>query len=271
MAPVNDTRPRRRHALVAYVGLLGVVGLLAGACASKTPDFEDVAPADELYAEGIKTLEGRMILWVYPLIDYSKAIESFQAIIDNYPYSEYAVKAELRIADAYFDDGRYEEALSYYRDFGDLHPQHPEVPYTLLRSALCHYRQIKSVNRDQTATREAQQYLEQLIRRYPYAPETRQGERVLRELRTRLAWSVMRTGDFYLKRDEYQSAAERYRSLLNSYPGLGLDAEGLFKLGVCYENMKLEDEALRLFHVVMENFQGTELATAAAEHIAAAN
>jgi outer membrane protein assembly factor BamD len=233
--------------------------------------FEDVPPADELYEEGEQTLQGRRILKVYTAINYDKAIETFQTIIDNYPYSEWAVKAELKIADAYFEDKRYEEALSYYRSFADLHPQHERVPYTILQSALSHYKQIRSVNRDQTAARESQRYLEQLIRQYPYAPETSQGETLLREIRTRLSRNVMQMGDFYLKRQEYQAAAERYRGLLNTYPGLGLDAEALYKLGICYENMNRDDEALRLFHVVVENFRDTDLAEDAAARIARAN
>lgn len=258
-------------ALATIVPALATVLALATACVSRTPTFEDVGTAHELYVEGLKTLEGRWILGIVPYTNYDEAIETFQAIVDNYPYSDYAIKAELRIADAYFDDERYEEALSYYRDFGDLHPHHDKVPYTVLRSALCHYEQVRTADRDQTATFEALRYLELLISRYPYAPETRRGEELLRELRTRLAGSVMRTGDFYLVRKEYQAAAVRYRSVLDSYPGLGLDAEGLYKLGICYSNMKREDEALRLFHVILENYRDTDLAASAAEHIARSN
>ena len=250
---------------------LALATLLAFGCASSTPSFEEVGPADELYAEGLEILKGKRILGVWPYTDYNGAIETFQTIVDNYPYSEYAVDAELRIADAYFSDKRYEEALSYYRDFGDLHPQHPRVPYTVLRSALCHYEQVGSVDRDQTSTHESLRYLEVLISRYPYSPEARKGEALLRELRTRLAGNMMKTGDFYLVRQEYQAAAVRYRTLLDTYPGLGLDAEGLYKLGVCYENMKREDEALRLFHVILENYRDTDLAAAAAERIAVSN
>ena len=241
------------------------------ACTTYTPDFEDVAPADELYAEGLEILDGWRLLGIFPIVNYTRAIETFQAILDNYPYSDYAVKAEMQIADAYFDDGRFDEALSYYRDFGDLHPQHPKVPYTILRSAMCHYEQIRSINRDQTSTRVALHFLELLIRNHPYAPETTEGESMLHALRTRLSQNVLRIGDFYLRRREFQSAAERYRSVLNSYPGLGHDAEALLNLGVCYENLKREDEALRLFHVLVENFGGSRQARAAAAHIAAAN
>ena len=133
-------------------------------CAKDKPLFEDVPPADELYAEGIELLKGRKIVYVWTWVNYDKAIESFQAIIDNYPYSEYAVKAELRIADTYFKDKRYEEALSYYRSFADLHPQNEKVPYTILQAALCYYAQIGSINREQSSTLEAQLMLERLIR-----------------------------------------------------------------------------------------------------------
>ena len=34
--------------------------------------------------------------------------------------------------------------------------------------------------------------------------------------------------DFYSGRGDYEAAAGRYRSLLNEYPGLGLDAETLY-------------------------------------------
>ena len=78
-------------------------------------------------------------------------------------------------------------------------------------------------------------------------------------------------GDFYLDRNEYQAAAERYRTVLNQYPGLGLDAEGLYKLGVCYEHMRRDDEALRLYLVILENFRDTDLAESAAERIASFN
>lgn len=249
--------------------LLLALALALSGC-NRKPQFEEIPPPEELYAKGLEQLEGRSILGVYTWVNYGKAIETFQAIIDNYPYSEYEIEAQLRIADAYFDDGSYEEALSYYRDFGDLHPENPRVPYTVLRSALCHYNQIKSINRDQTSTREALKYLELLSTRYPYEPETRQGELILQQLRTRLAENTMEIGDFYMDRTQYQSAATRYRQVLDEYPGLGLDAEALYKLGICYEHMKRTDEALRLYHVVLENFGDSRHAEWAAERISRA-
>ena len=239
-------------------------------CSEKVPTFEEVKPADELYEEGLETLEGRRIFGLFTYVNYDQAIEAFQAIIDNYPYSDYEQKALLKIADSYFDDKRFEEALAYYQDFADLHPAHQKVPYTLLRVAQCHLNQIESIDRDQTATNHATEALSSLIQRHPYASETRKGEELMIELRTRLALNMLHIADFYRVRTHWQSAAVRYRRVLDEFPGLGLDARSLFRLGLCLENMRREDEALRLYHVVVENYAESPSAARARSRIARA-
>ncbi len=245
-----------------------LLALVAGC--TKTAAFTEVKPADELYAEGLEKLEGRRIFWLFRMINYDAAIESFQAIIDNYPYSDFEDRAQLKIADAYFDDERYEEALAYYQDFSDLHTQHKKVAYALLRAAQCHFNQIESIERDQSATNEATTALEKLIRNHPYAEETREGEEMMVKLRTRLALNMLHIADFYLDRTHWQSAAARYRRVLDEFPGLGLDARALYRLGVCLENMRREDEALRLYHVVVENYSDSASARRASSRIAQA-
>ncbi len=245
------------------------------ACAGSGPDaeeFGEVPSAEDLYAEGLAELEeGGVRFWFIDTRDYEGAIDIFQDIIDNYPYSDYATLAELRIADAYYDQEYWEEALSYYRDFSELHPDHVKVPYTILRAAHCYYHQSRPANRDQTATRQAIAQLERLRDDHPHAPEVAEADQLWRVLRTRLGASVMNIGDFYMERSEYRSAADRYRSVLNEYPGLGLDAEALFKLGLCYREMNLGDEADRIFQVILDNYQGSEVAAAAQDLVPASN
>ena len=176
--------------------------------------------------------------------------------------------AELAIADAFFADEKYEEALSYYRDFTDLHPQNEKVPYAIYQAALCHERRVKAPNRDQTATRQSLDFLDQLLATYPYSEYADPGEELWRELRLRLAKQVRNIGDFYMSRAEWESAAERYRTLLNEYPGLGLDAEALYKLGVAYLEMNRIEEAESIFQAVVQNYRDTDPARDAADRIA---
>jgi outer membrane protein assembly factor BamD len=262
--PAGVPRAARGWALVL------AAALLATGCA-KPPDLlEEVPSAEQLYRDGLSILEGKRRFVFFRTVDYQRAIDTFQEIVDNYPYSDYAVRAELRIADAYFDQEKYEEALSYYRDFADLHPQHEQVPYTMFRAALCHYERAKPANRDQTATHDSIEYLDKLLRRYPHAPEAQEAEALWLELRTRLAAHVMQIGDFYLVRSEFESAANRFQSVLNEYPGLGLDAQALYKLGVCYNAMNRDDDAKRIFEVILRNYEGTSVAEAAADLVPAA-
>ncbi len=245
---------------------------LSASCAkNNAPEFQEVPAAEVLYRQGLETLESGKLLGFIPKADYEGAIETFQAIVDNYPYSDYAVLAELKIADTYYEQGKWEEALSYYRDFAELHPTHERVPYSVLRSALCRKNEALKANRDQTNTRRALEHLDLLLTRFPYSQEAQEAEPLWRELRTRLAEHEMGVGDFSLGREEYQSAADRFRKVLNDYPGLGLDGQALFKLGTCYSKMNLDDEATRIFEVILNNYDGTEFAEAAREHVPAAN
>ena len=52
--------------------------LVALSCAGNEHSlFEDVGPADEVYAEGMRALEGRRILGIYPWINYDEAIDTW--------------------------------------------------------------------------------------------------------------------------------------------------------------------------------------------------
>ncbi len=255
-----------------------VAGALAGAgfalaCASSPPPptFEDLPSAEVLYERGQEEMaEGGGGFW-FLSGDYTDSIETFQDIIDNYPYSEQAVLAHLAIGDAYFKQGKYEEAISYYRDFVELHPEHDRVPYAMYQTVMSYYKQSRDASRDQTATQEALTHLDRLLARFPSSQYAQEGETLWKELRTRLGEHTMRVADYYYDNDEYGSAAERYRQLLDQYPGLGLDAEALYKLGVCYQKMNRTEEARKIFQVILDNYEGTDVAEAAADLVPAAN
>jgi outer membrane protein assembly factor BamD len=244
-----------------------LLALLAG-CESPPPAAEPVLPAEELWAQAEQIRQGRSILGVR-WVDHTEAIESYQAIIDNYPYSDYAVRAELAIADAYFDDDKWEEALSYYRDFADLHPGSEQVGYAIYRAALCHAEQVFAPYRDQAHTRDALVFLDRLLREHPGSDHADEAELLWRSLRTTLAQQILGIADFYRGRAEWEAAAERYRTLLNEYPGLGLDAEALYKLALCYWEMDRREESERILLAIVQNYRESDFADEARDLLAA--
>jgi outer membrane assembly lipoprotein YfiO len=58
--------------------------------------------------------------------DYRDAVELFQQLINWYPFSEHVAEAEIKIADAYYEMEKYNEAIRAYNSFERLHPLHPE-------------------------------------------------------------------------------------------------------------------------------------------------
>ncbi len=263
----TDGIRRRIEAGFLAVALAG--GL--GGCASAPPAEEELPSAEVLYQRGLSHLEsGGRILWFFPSSDNAKAIEAFQQIIDNYPYSDQAVLAELKIADAYFLDEKYDEALSYYRDFSELHPNHDQVPYTLLRAARCHYEQSRDSVRDQTATRAAVGFLDTLLSKHGASPQAVEGRSMWIELRTRLAEHELEIAEFYEDREEYQSAAERYQQVLARYPGLGLEADTLDRLGRCYQELHLEQQAKQTFELIARSRATADVAAGAADQVPSA-
>ena len=56
---------------------------VATGCRNPEPVFEEVLPAEELLVKGMEELEGTRILGLFTYVNYSKAIEIFQSIIDN--------------------------------------------------------------------------------------------------------------------------------------------------------------------------------------------
>ena len=89
-----------------------------------------------------------------------------------------------------------------------------------------------------------------------------------RELQGRSAEHVEGIADYYQGAGEYEAAAERYRSLLNEFPGLGLDARVLFKLADCYEALSRLDEADRIYRTIVAHYPESPYAFRADRRVA---
>ena len=76
--------------------------------------------------------------------DYHDALEAFTTLKERYPYSRYAILAELKVADAHFHRKEYPEAVAAYEDFIQLHPKNEAIPYVLYQIGACYYEQLLS-------------------------------------------------------------------------------------------------------------------------------
>src|ERR1041385_5669551 len=93
--------------------------------------------AQKNYEKGLKELDQKN--WV-------SASKYFGFIKSRFPYSKYAVLAELRLADAEFGAEQYLEAIDAYRLFMKFHPTHEMVAngYASYRIGEAYFKQLSN-------------------------------------------------------------------------------------------------------------------------------
>jgi outer membrane protein assembly factor BamD len=189
-------------------------------------------PPAELMSEGMENLDrGR----------YTAASEAFQNIKDRYPYSKYAVAAEIKLADSLYKRELYDEAYDAYDEFERLHPKHPTIPYVIYQKGMCHFIQVSTIDRDQSHTYQANQAFERLVKRFPRSEYVNRARRKIRECYIYLAEYELYVGHYYYKMKKYRTAMSRYRYLIENYPDLGQYKEALEYMSKCQEQLNKEE------------------------------
>ncbi len=125
---------------------------------NKILGIEEGGTAQELAWEGMDAYENGK---------YDKAIDKFQKLKDYYPFSKYAILAELKIADAHYQRVEYEEAIYAYENFEQLHPRNEAIPYVIYQIGRCYYDQIDTPDRDQTSAQKALEAFQRLTKQFP--------------------------------------------------------------------------------------------------------
>jgi len=169
--------------------------------------------------------------------DYRKAIESFEKLKDWYPFSQYSILAELKLGDAHYHCREYEEAIFAYEEFESLHPKNEAVPYVVYQIGRCYFDRLQTIDRDQTMARETLQTFERLIRTYPASPYARKAEKHTKVCNRNLAKHEFYVGMFYYKSKHYKAALERFKTVIRSYPDLGVHRKALEYIPLCQDRI----------------------------------
>ena len=148
--------------------------------------------------------------------NYKKAAAAFENLRNWYPFSEFAELAELKIADAYFMEEAYPEAIAEYESFRELHPRNRAIPHVLYRIGLSYYNQVKTIDRDQDSTRLAIEVFQTLNRQFP-RHRYRNVNQYIRKCRSDLAENMFYVGLQYFKAKHYQAAIKRFQQVLDQY------------------------------------------------------
>jgi len=224
-------------------GLLCLVLVGAGACSwfKEKPELS----AEENFQKGMKEFEKE---------HYQNAIPFFQKILENYPFSIYAVPAELKIAECYFLDEKYPEALVHLQGFEELHPTNEQIPYVLWMKGVAYLDQFSTIDRDVSALESAQREFEKLRSRFPDSPYSEKAEPQLQDIRAKLAEHDFYVAHFYYRAGRFQAALPRFKRILEKYPEAGIADRALYGMGKCHYFMDDSEKAREAFETLVRTY-----------------
>jgi len=188
------------------------------------------------YEEGLRLLERKK---------YDRSAEAFRKFKEDFPLSTYTPLAELRLADSLYFDKNYSEAIVQYEDFKKLHPIHPEIPYAIYQIGMCQFKQMLSLDRDQTVTEKALEQFRYVVENFPQSKYVPDAKTKMQLCRRQLADQEFYIGHFYYRKGHYKAAQGRFEEILKKYPDVGLERKINPLLETCREKIAKEEKKRR--------------------------
>jgi outer membrane protein assembly factor BamD len=226
---------------------------LLAACGGSSKDDAQASngpplPVEELYNNGIDALNAKR---------YATATDQFDAVEQNYPYSTWAVNAQLMQGYTQYLQNHYTEALGTIERFIQLHPAHRDIAYAYYLRALCYYEQIADIERDQKGTDSAMNALQEVVNRFPDSAYARDARLKIDLCRDHLAGKEMEIGRWYENQHLYEAAIGRFQRVVDDFQTTNHVPEALHRLTEIYLILGLKDEAKKTAAVLGYNYPGS--------------
>lgn len=239
----------RRSLMVSVAALV----LLGGCSGSTDEEIEKITEKNEtvdvLYETAFETFNKKQ---------YPKAIEEFEEVERQHPYSEWAARAQVMAAYSAYRAGQFEDAVVILDRFVKLHPTHASTPYAYYLTALCYYTQISDVGRDQKMSENARAALRDVVERFPETDYARDAKIKLDLTEDHLAGKEMEIGRYYLKRNDYPAAINRFKFVIDHYQTTSHTPEALHRMVEGYLRLGVLPEAKKYAAVLGYNYPGSD-------------
>lgn len=227
-----------------------VLATLLSACASKDRERKFVArDVGALYNIGKDYLgQGR----------YSDAAIFFDEVERQHPYSQWARRAQLMSAYAYYRANKYDDAVLSAERFLTLHPGNNRADYAYYLIAISHYERIIDIQRDQKMTERALQALREVARRFPESDYAEDARLKIDMARDHLAGKEMEIGRYYQKNGQHLAAIGRFKNVVDNFDTTSHTPEALHRMTESFLMLGIREEARKSAAILGYNYPGSK-------------
>ena len=203
----------------------------------------------EAYNEGLKELNRGDIFF---------AAKKFNEVELLYPQSVWAPRSTLMAAYSYYSQLYYTDAIFELERFLDKYKNHPDTDYAYYLLGVCHYNQIIDEKKDLGEIIKAKEYFTLLSNEYPNTDFSEDAQFKLELIEEILASKELYLANYYLEREKWIPAMNRYQKIVNKYDTTIFVEEALYRLVELNYKLGLENESKKYAIMLGYNYQSSD-------------
>ena len=203
----------------------------------------------EAYNEGLKELNRGDIFF---------AAKKFNEVELLYPQSVWAPRSTLMAAYSYYSQLYYNDAIFELERFLDKYKNHPDTDYAYYLLGVCHYNQIIDEKKDLGEIIKAKEYFTLLRNEYPNTDFSEDAQFKLELIEEILASKELYLANYYLEREKWIPAMNRYQKIVNKYDTTIFVEEALYRLVELNYKLGLENESKKYAIMLGYNYQSSD-------------
>ena len=203
----------------------------------------------EAYEEGVAALEKGDVIF---------AAKKFNEAELLFPQSDWAPKASLMAAYAYWTQGYYSNSIEELKRFLRLYPKYKNLDYAYYLIAMNYYDSIVDEKKDLRPLNQAKKFFLKLRTEYPKSDYALDAKYKLELIQDILAAKEIYIARHYIKKEKWAAAINRLKTVVTEYDTTVYIEEALHRLVEVYYIIGLENEASKYAQVLGYNYQSGE-------------
>ncbi len=203
----------------------------------------------ESYKEGLKFLDDNS-----PLL----AAKKFNEAELLYPQSKWAPRSSLMSAYSYYYGSYYADSIEELKRFINIYPNHERLSYAYYLIAMSYYEQIADEKKDLGSIIESKKNFEIVVKNFPNSDFVLDAEYKLELIQEILASKEMYLAKYYIEREKWIPAINRYKNVIENYDTTIYVEEALHRLVEIHYKIGLVDESKKYANLLGYNYQSSE-------------
>ena len=203
----------------------------------------------DAYEEGISFLDRNY---------YIGAAKKFNEAELLYPQSIWAARSALMTAYSYYTGSYYLDAINELKRFLEIYPNHERISYAYYLLAMSYYEQISDEKKDLGSILDAKINFEFVLNNYPNSDFAIDSEYKLELIEEILASKEMYLAKYYIEREKWIPAINRFKNILENYETTIYVEEALHRLVEIHYKLGLIDESKKYASLLGYNYQSSD-------------